>query len=236
MRAWLLMASILPVLFAQSPAVAGTRDAFAARIAQAFQAADKTAALKGLFYLEGVDAESLTLYEQRIIGRMLAKYDAPTIGFEDLPSDFDPTYVSNGYEYQPNVAPLGYVVLDGNTRLVFGQRAGRHYFAGVSRRAVNLGGPPDRLVQMMAIGQAHPPVRFEGFCDVMQSNGQLKRMTLADEGRGNTTVAMMAQHIAACEVTMLSRDGTLSLTLREGESDIFTQRIAPSDVKIVYRR
>lgn len=236
MRILLFSISILPMLLVQEPAAAGTRSAFAERIAEAFRAADKTAALKTLFYLEGVDAESLVMYEQRIIGRILVRHETPTIGFEDLPADFDPTYVSNGYEYRPNIVPLGFVVINGKTRVVFGRHEGRLYFAGVSRTAVSPDGPPDRLVQMMAVGMAHPPVRFEGFCDVMQSNGRLKRVALADEGRGNTTVAMMAQHIAACELTMLSGEGALSLTLREGEADIFVRRIAPPETTITYRR
>ena len=46
---------------------------------------------------------------------------------------------------------------------------------------------PDRMLQMMLVGMASPPVNYTGHCDVMQSNGKIKRMELEDNGHGNTT-------------------------------------------------
>lgn len=236
MRVLVLLASILLVPLAGSPARAETLAEFAARITAAFAASDKTGALAKLFYLDGVDPGSRAIYEKRIIGRMLARKTAPSVTFEALPLDFDPVYVSNGYEYRPNLEPLGFAVLNKMTRIVFGVRGGRHYFTGVTRVAVNPGGPPDKMVQMTVIGMGQPPVRFEGHCDVMLSNGRLKRMTLQDNGNGNTTAIIMAQHIAACDLTNLTGRGSLSLRLQEGDAEIFNSRITVPEAKITYRR
>ena len=226
----------LILLIATQPALAEDRDRFAERIRAAFQAADKTVALKRLFHLDGVDAKSMKIYDRLIIGRMVAKLDAPTIGFEPLPADFDPVYVRDGYEFRPNLTLAGYVVLNGRTRIAYGEHDGRFYFTGTTRTAVNPGGPPDRMVQMMVLGIGAPPVRYSGHCDVMQSNGRLKRMTLEDSGIGNTTAIIMAQHIESCELTKLSPQGTLKLRLQEGEEVSFERRISEDRSTISYRR
>jgi hypothetical protein len=217
-------------------ALAGNTDRFAERIRAAFKAADKTVALKGLFHLDGVDAKTMKTYDRLIIGRMLARYDAPTVEFAPLPADFDPVYVRDGYEFRPNLALVGFVVLNGKTRLAYGEHDGRFYFAGVNGTAVNPGGPPDRMLQMMVLGIGAPPVRYTGHCDVMQGNGRLKRMTLEDSGIGNTTAAIMAQHIESCELTKLSPQGTLKLRLQEGDTVSFERRIARDRETITYRR
>ncbi len=226
----------LVLVIAAQPALAQNLDRFAERIRSAFQAADKAVALKRLFHLDGVDAETMEMYDKRIIGRMLARIEAPTIGFEKLPADFDPVYVRDGYEYRPSVAEAGFVVLNGKTRLVYGVHDGRFSFSGVTKTAVNPGGPPDRMLQMMVLGIGAPPVRYSGHCQVMQSNGRLKRMTLEDSGVGNTTAIIMAQHIERCELTKLSPQGTLKLRLQEGEAVSFERRIAGAGATISYRR
>ncbi len=75
----------LLLVLAALPARAEDRDRFAERIGAAFQAGDKTVALKKLFHLDGVDAKTMETYDKLIIGRMLAKFDAPTVAFEPLP-------------------------------------------------------------------------------------------------------------------------------------------------------
>ena len=226
----------LILLIATQPALAADRDRFAERIGAAFQAPDKTVALKRLFHLDGVDAKSMKTYDRLIIGRMLARLDAPAIAFEPLPADFDPVYVRDGHEFRPNIPLAGYVVLNGRTRLVYGEHDGRFHFAGVTGTAVNPGGPPDRMLQMMVLGIGAPAVRYSGHCDVMQSNGRLKRMTFEDSGIGNTTAIIMAQHIASCELTKRSPQGTLKLRLQEGEEVSFERRIARDGATIRYRR
>lgn len=223
-------------VMAAQPALAADRDRFAERIRAAFRAPDKTVALKRLFHLDGVDAKSMKIYDRLIIGRMVAKLDAPSIAFEPLPADFDPVYVRDGFEFRPNIPLAGYVVLNGKTRVVYGEHDGRFYFAGTTKIAVNPGGPPDRMLQMMVLGIGAPAVRYSGHCDVMQSNGRLKRMTLEDSGIGNTTAIIMAQHIASCELTKRSPQGTLKLRLQEGEEVSFERIIARDGATLRYRR
>jgi hypothetical protein len=226
----------LILALAPQPARAEDRDRFADRIRAAFQTIDKTVALKKLFHLDGVDAKTMEMYDERIIGRMLARFDAPTIEFEPLPSDFDPVYVRDGYEFRPNISLSGLVVLNSRTRVAYGERDGRFYFTGTTKTAVNPGGPPDRMLQMMVLGIGAPPIGYSGHCDVMQSNGRPKRMTLEDSGIDNTTAIIMAQHIESCELIKRSPQGTLKLRLQEGETVSFEQRIARDGATIRYRK
>lgn len=236
MRAFALIAAVLLNPFLAVHAHADTPEQFVERVKAAFQHADKTAALKRLFYFEDVDPETRKIYDSRIIGRMLAKYDRPKIALEPLPPEFDPVQVVDGYEYRPNVEVVGYVVLEGKTRVPYGRRDGRYYITAMTRRAVNPGGPPDKMLQMMVIGIGNPPVRFEGHCDVMQSNGRSKRTKLEDNGHGNRTVIVRAQRIEGCTVVNVSGRGTLSLTLTEGEAEIFKERIEAPKKQILFAR
>ena len=214
-----------------------TIEAFLARVEAAYAAPDPAAAMAELFHLEGVDAETRETYDTRLIPHLLRGHDAPTVGTEPVPDDFDPLYVLNGYEYRPNLAPLGYVVIDGTTKAVYGRRDdGRYYFVGTTRTAVNPDGPPDRMLQMMLVGQASPPVNYTGHFDVMQSNGKIKRMELEDNGHGNTTAIIMGQYIERCEVTNDSARGSLWLRLQEGEETVFDERIETPATRLSYRR
>lgn len=236
MRLILSLAAVILGLHGLSPAHADTRDAFAARVTQAYAAKNKTAALKTLFYLKGVDPQTLDMYEKRIIGRMLGKYDRPSVAFEPLPKDFNPVQVAGGYEYRPNIPLKGYLVLNAKTRVPYGQKNGRYYITAMTRRAVKPGGPPDKTLQMMLIGTGHPPVRYEGHCDVMQSNGKARRMRFEDAGRGNNTMIITARHIVRCDVRNLSGRGSLSLRLLEGQNTIFAKRVEAPQTAIAYRR
>lgn len=236
MRVIISLAAVILGLNGISPAHAEPRDAFAGRIKQAFASKDKAVALKALFYLKGVDPKTLDMYEKRIIGRMLGKYDRPSVAFEPLPKDFNPVQVAAGYEYRPNIPLEGYLVLNAKTRVPYGQKNGRYYITAMTRKAVKPGGPPDKMLQMMLIGMGHPPVRYEGHCDVMQSNGKARRMRFEDAGRGNTTMIITAQHIVRCDVRNLSGRGSLSLRLLEGQNTIFVKRVEAPEAAIVYPR
>ena len=211
-------------------------EAFLARVEAAYAAPDRKTAMTELFYLEGVDEKSRETYDTLLIPRLLRGHDAPTIGTEPVPDDFDPLYVLNGYEYRPNLAPLGYVVIDDTSKAVYGQHDGRFYFVGTTRAAVNPEGPPDKMLQMMLVGMASPPLNYTGHCDVMQSNGKTKRMTLEDNGNGNTTAIIMGQYIERCEVTNDSVRGTLWLRLQEDEETVFDERIETPATRLTYRR
>jgi hypothetical protein len=220
---------------------------FTARIAAAYEAADKAekkTALLALFHLEDVDPETRAIFERTHVGRFLARYETPTVAFEPLPDDFDPLQVAGGYEYRPNLELLGTVVLreqgdEGgrNTRIPYGLHGGRYLFTAVTRTAVNPDAPPDKSLQMIVIGLAVPPPRFKGFCDVMQSNGESRRMAIEDNGHGNRTLIVMAQYLERCELTSdLSGDGALSLRLLEDDREILHQRIEAPESTLTWRR
>jgi hypothetical protein len=230
------MIFVLVALTLSTAAGAQSQAKFQRRIDAAFRAEGREAALRSLFYLEGVDAETLAIYEERTIPRMLGSLDEPVLGFEPLPDDFRSEYVSNGYEYRPNLELVGIVVLDGNTRAPYGSHAGRFYFTGMHRTLVDPDAPPDRTLQMIVIGMATPPMTFEGYCDLLQSNGKVHRMDLADHGHGNNSAMMNGQRIESCEVTRTSADGAMSLRLLEGDSEIFQERIEPPERTIRFSR
>lgn len=227
---YLLIACTGSSVHAESP------DAFVDRVETAYRAPDKLAALKRLFYLVKFDAETLRTYEARIIGRMLGKYVDPKVALEPLPGDFDPLQVIGAYEYRPNVKPLGYLVLDGRTKVPCGDHDGRYFLTAVTRTKITPTPPPDRMLQMMVIGVGHPPVRYAGHCDIMLGNGHTRRMTLEDNGHGGNTAIITAQYIIGCHLINKSGHGALSLRLQEGDEAVFERRVVAPDSAITYRR
>jgi hypothetical protein len=226
----------LIVICAGSPAGAESKDAFVERVRAAYRAPDKMAALKRLFYLANVDAETVRTYDSRIIGRMLSKYENPEVTLEPLPKNFYPVQVIGAYEYRPNVKPIGYVVLAARTKVPYGEHEGRYFLTAVTRTKITPTPPPDRMLQMMVIGIGHPPVRYQGHCDIMQGNGQIRRMTLEDQARGGNTAIISAQYIVGCELRNKSARGALSLRLQEGDTVVFKRRVVAPDAAITYRR
>lgn len=224
------------LLFAAAPVRAESIDDFLSRIARAFASDDRPQALKDLFFLDGMDAETLAFYEHRIIGRMLGKYDAPALSLEPLPPDFEAIQVAGDYEYRPNLPPIGYVVFDGNTRVPYGRDGARYYFTGLTRTAIDDPAGPQSMLQMMVVGFGHPPVRYEGWCDILHANRRVMRMTLEDSGHGGNTAIVTAVRIEACSLRKLSAHGELSLTLFEGADEIFQQRTDSPDRVIRYTR
>jgi hypothetical protein len=219
------------------PAVrAESKDAFVERVRAAYGAPDKLAALKRLFYLANVDAETVRTYEGRVIGRMLGKYDDPDVTLAPLPKDFYPLYVIGAFEYRPNLKPIGYVVFAGRTKVPYGEYDGRFFLTAVTRIPITPAPPPDAMLQMMVIGFGSPPVRFQGHCDIMQGNGRIRRMILEDQGHGGNTAIITAQYIVGCELRNTSGRGALSLRLQEGEAVVFKRRVVAPDAAIIYRR
>ena len=89
---------------------------------------------------------------------------------------------------------------------------------------------------MMVIGAGHPPVRFDGYCDIMLGNGHIRRMTLEDNGHGGNTAIITAQYIIGCELMNKSGRGALSLRLQEAEKMVFQRRVVAPAATISYRR
>jgi hypothetical protein len=239
----LILSLVFSVGCADSSESVDSPEDFTARLEAAFADGDATqraARVRALFHPDGVDEMT-----GQLVGRaseMLARAVQPTITFE--PPDADATFLSvlDGYEYSPNLAPEGYVVLTipgaepGNeTRIPYARRDdGFHVLPSVVRVLVNPDAEPDKQLQMIVIGAASPPVTFEGWCDLALSNGTVERIPLGDQGAGNQTRIQRGQSIEACEITNTSERGSLSLRLLEDENQIFEQHVDAPEFGISY--
>lgn len=230
------IAAVALVLASGTSVHAETLDEFTDRVRQAFAGPDRTAALKALFFMDDMDAETKAMYEGRIIGRILERYDAPTVTLEPLPAGFEGVQVGNGYEYRPNLAPLGYVVLNGKTRVVYGRHNGRFYFSGMIRTPIENPAGPERVLQMIVMAFASPPIRFDGFCQVLLANHTKKRVLLADDGMTSRTMLVSGVRIESCELRNLSGRGGMMLRLLEGDDQLFEQRIEHPERAISFSR
>ena len=247
MRAGLLILSIFgfAVIGAEAHADA-LSDEFKTRIEAALAKDDESeriVAVGDLFHQDDIDEYTAGMIDQ-VIG-IVIKLRGHDITFEPLPPDIELLYVIDGYEHRPNVAPLGRVVFTdpaaapGNdTKVLYGRHPTdqRLLFPLTTRVLVNPDAPPDKQLQMIAIGLAFPPSTFEGWCDIALSNNTTKRIKLHDQGVGNQTMILGGQSIEACELTNTSDDGTLSLRLYEDDREIFIQRIEAPETTITYHK
>lgn len=247
MRVRLLIPIVCVLLAVATAARADSHlDEFKARIEAALgieDRAERTAALGALIHREGLDD-----WADGLAGRTaerLADLHGRSVSFAPLPADFEALHVVDGYEYRPNLEPLGYVVItdpaaaSGNeSRIPYGLNAedGRYYVPATVRRLVNPDAPPDKTLQILTIGIAHPAVTYEGWCEIALSNGTTRRVTLNDQGVGNQTLLMHGQSIEACEVTNTAGRGSLSLRLYEDDREIFMRRIETPEATITYGR
>ncbi len=232
---------------AGAPARADSQlDNFQKRIETALAIADGSAratALNALFHRENLDD-----WSAKMAGRMsghLDKLQGRAISFAPLPPDNVSLHVVDGYEYRPNLKPVGHVVFTdpdarpgNNTKVLYGYDSARsrYAFPVVVRILVNPNAPKDKQLQMIAIGMAHPPVTFEGWCDISLSNNTVNRVTLGDQKIGNQTRIMRGQSIERCEVTNTSGRGALSLRLFEDDRKLFEDRVEAPHTTIVYRK
>lgn len=215
---------------------AETIDDFLARVAKAYASPDKRAALRDLFFMDGMDAETVEIYDSRIIGRMLGKHDSPSLAVEPLPADFDPIQVGGGYEYRPNLMPLGYLVVDGKTRAPYGLHGDSFYIVGMARTAIENPAGPEQMLQMIVMGLGNPQIRFDGYCDLLLANRSVKRVGLHDEGLTSKTMMVTGVRIESCELRNLSGQGTVMLRLLEGDDQIFDHQVEFPEKTISFAR
>ncbi|NKB49748.1 MAG: hypothetical protein GKS02_10365 [Alphaproteobacteria bacterium] len=247
MRALLIvLIAAISTAFAPSARADAATDAFKARIEAALAIGDeagRSAAVGALFNQVAVDDWSKSLVD-RVIA-IVAKKRGHDISFIPLSPDTELLHVVDGYEYRPNLEPLGQVVFTdpaadpGNdTKVLYGSRAGdgQLFFPLTVRVLVNQDAPPDKQLQILTIGSAHPPATFEGWCDIALSNNTVTRITLDDQDVGNQTRIMRGQSIEACEVTNTGGRGGLSLRLYEDDREIFLEQIEVPDAVINYRK
>ena len=219
---------------------------FKARIETALSIPDDAArakALKALFHRDALDD-----WSEKMAGRVAAhleKLRGRAISFAPLPPGEASLHVVDGYEYHPNLEPLGHVVFTdpaarpgNNTKVLYGRHPtqGRYLFPVVVRKLVNPDAPKDKQLQMIAIGIAHPPLTFEGWCDIALSNNTIKRVRLHDQKIGNQTRIMRGQSINRCELTNTGARGSLSLRLFEDDKKVFEDQIDAPQNMIVYQK
>ena len=247
MRASLLMltACIFWALASTTQADAGLEE-FKARIETALSIEDedrRISAVGTLFARDSLDEWTENLAKRTI--KRLADLYGRDIAFAPLSPETETLHVVDGYEYKPNIEPLGQVVFTdpaatpgNNTKVMYGlhPKENRYSFPVTVRQLVNSDAPPDKQLQMLAMGAAHPPVTFEGWCDIALSNNTTKRVKLDDQNVGNQTRIMRGQSIEGCELTNTSGRGSLSLRLYEGDRTIFEQSIETPRDSIVYRK
>jgi hypothetical protein len=87
---------------------------------------------------------------------------------------------------------------------------------------------------MIAIGSGYPSVTFDGWCDILQSNNQIIRKTLDDQGIGNQTLITRGQKFEACELNITGSSGALSLRLLVDDDVVFERRTESVGGRIVY--
>jgi hypothetical protein len=221
-------------------------DEFKARIEAALAIGDdagRTAAVGALFYQNALDDWSESLVARVV--KIVAKKQGHDVSFVPLSPDTELLHVIDGYEYRPNLEPLGQVVFTdpaadpGNdTKVLYGRPANdqRLYFPLTIRQLVNPDAPPDKQLQILTIGAANPTATFEGWCDIALSNNTIKRVILEDQNVGNQTLIMRGQLIEGCEVTNTGGRGGLSLRLYEDDQEIFIQQIETPETSITYRK
>lgn len=216
------------------PAAAETAEDFIRRIEAAYAAPDKAAALRALYYFEGMDDATRQMYEDRIIGRHMMKIETPAVLLEPLPGDFNPLQVGGGFEYRPNLEPLGYVVLNGKTRALYGRHGETYYLAGVIRTPVTDPVGAEVMLQMIVMGFGSPQIRFAGYCDLLLANGNMFRAKLSDEGQGSRTMLVTGVKIQSCELKNQSDHGSMKVLLLEGDNRIFENQVDHPETLIVF--
>lgn len=217
---------------------ADTLEAFKSRIESAIGHDDKDGAVRALFYQQGLSEEMQGMLDMVVV--RVARRDHVQPSFVDIPEEAQLVAVVDGFEYRPNINVLGYVDLGknnmgGNTKAPYGLAAdGRYYFSATTKTLVNADAKPDRQLQMIAIGSGHPAVTFDGWCDILQSNNEIIRKTLSDQGIGNQTLIMRGQQFESCELNHTGSSGGLSLRLMVDDDVVFEQHTESPDDRIVY--
>jgi len=197
----------------------------------------RAAAVEALYYTAGTD-EQTRGFMSRAVG-MLTKRRHPEVSLIPLDPDFAMVNVVNGYEYRPNLEPLGLVKLSGDetggsSQLPYAKHGDRYVFPATVRRLVNADAKPDLTLQVITSGMAHPPLTFAGWCDVELSDRSIQRRKISDNGVGNNTLVFRAQAFKACEVRNTAGRGSLSLRLLVDGDTLFENRVTYPEAAIRY--
>ena len=131
-----------------------SQDEFQARIEAALaigDEAERASAVGALFYRGDLGEWAQSLVERVI--KIVAEKQGHDISFERLSPDTETLHVIDGYEYRPNIKPLGQVIFTdpaadpgNNTKVLYGRHPNeeRFYFPLTVRLLVNPDAPPDK--------------------------------------------------------------------------------------------
>jgi len=242
---WAFFFTGIHVIYAPSAFGQEALEDFEARIQAALAISDEDARLNAmgqLFYRGNLDAWAEEL--AKTTPDHVARLRGHDISFEPLSPESNFEHVIDGYEYMPNLEPLGYVVFTdpqaepgNNTKAPYGLIPNEQAYAMplTIRRLVNPDSPPDKQLQMLAMGMGNPAVTFEGWCDIALSNNTVRRITLDDQGIGNQTRILRGQRIEACEVINTSDHGSLSLRLFEDDDTLLERNAEFPETTVIYQ-
>lgn len=235
MRYYILITTFL---FWTVPSSAEPLEAFKARIESAYQSSAKEQAVKALFYQKDLNDEDITLLQRTV--KQISNQEQANVNFLPVPEDTNLIAVVNGFEYRPNLEVIGFVDIGdngmgGTTKIPYGKASdGKYYFTATTKKLVNPDAGPDKLIQIIVVGQGDPSVTFEGWCDILLSNNETEHKKLDDQGVGNQTLIVRGQKIEKCQITNTSDKGSVSLRLLSDDDVLFEQRVKAPDNTISY--
>jgi len=216
---------------------------FENRMISAFESKDDGASFLNLFYLEGADDEYKEFCNN--MAKESENEDPPQITFEKLSADYNPISILDGYEYKLNLKPLGKITLkfgekNASISIPYGEKNREYYFAGRTKTLVNPDAKPDKQLIMMVYGQAPPSLKFDGYCNIMQSNNKTKKLMLSghleseNQAAASKVKSIAGQYIEKCEINNTSQSKILGLRLQEDGQTIFEHQIELPETKIIY--
>jgi len=214
-RVYILPLLIIAALLLGGEAAAGPKEKFLKEISDATKVRDsgkKRRALEALFYFKGVDQQTREQFSLNVIDQVLMKYVDP-------------------------VLDITLVVLNGLTRLAYGEANGRLFFAASTRTVVNPHAAKDIDLSILVIGSVSPErVKFKGQCRILLSNNKEQVLDVDDQGLGSYSLTVPGQKINACEITRSSPRGKIQLILSEGEREVFKSEFSETDQPVTFLR
>ena len=237
MKHWILLLAC----FWASVLLAETEKEFLERVDRALNKETQMAhidALGALYYRHGID-EQTARFVERVLGMLSERKGAQASLVEITDEEF--RHVLNGYEYRPNLTPVGLLKIEGGEKgghstVPYALHENKYYLPATIRERLVENAPPDITLQMLVLGLGYPALKFSGWCDVRLSDGSVKRQAISDGGNGSMSLIFHGQVFERCELESLSRHGTLNFTLIEAENTVFKKSAEHPEKRLKYMR
>ena len=203
--------------------------------------AKNEAAIRELFYVEGVTAE-MQAVATKSISDLLAN-QIQSVSLQPLPEGFHAEVVAQGFRYHPSVPVLGFIRVDystTNTRphaaslsLLYGSKNGRFYLPGTVKEKVN-GEAAKKSLSISIFGDIAPnPVRVEGECMYIAGGEQVRQVIT---GTGGLSKAFWGDYVDSCQVRRISDAGWFQLIIAEDGTTVFESQKTESGQPVLYQR